>query len=369
LLLIFDERKVDMTEPTVMTVRGPVAASELGPVLPHEHVFIDLNLYVEELGRFKELPIVDDPVDLSTLKTVRNDPYSNRDNCVLDDPELMIEELMEFKNAGGGTVVDLTNADLGPQPEKLKLVSERTGLNIVLGNGHYVSFGQPPELASWDIQTIENRLVDEIENGFGDTGIRPGIIGEIGTTMPIHPDEEKVLRAAARAHHRTGLTITVHVHPPTRGGFEVLDILAQEEVDLTRVVLGHVDTALAHDDIDITEAIEYHKQLAERGPYIEYDLCGNSNLFSDGAHSWWFPSDRERCKGLAALIEAGFGEQLLISQDVGHKFYLSSFGGWGFAHVLTLFKGMMERAGISEEWHNRITHDNPRRMLTGVAAD
>lgn len=358
-----------MAEPTVMTVRGPVAASELGAVLPHEHVFIDLNLYVDELSRFKELPLEHAPVDLSTLKTVRNDPYGNRDNCVLDDPELAIRELAEFKDAGGGTVVDLTNADLGPQPEKLVEVSERTGLNIVLGNGHYVSFGMPKELASWDLKTIEDRLVDEIENGFGDTGIRPGIIGEIGTTMPIHTDEEKVLLAAARAHHRTGLTITIHVHPPTRGGYEVLDILEQEEVDLTRVVLGHVDTALAHDDIDINQAIDYHKALAEKGPYIEYDLCGNSNLFSDGAHSWWFPSDRERVMGLKALIEAGFGDQLLISQDVGHKHYLSSYGGWGFGHVLTLFKSMMERAGISEEWHHRITHDNPRRMLTGVAAD
>jgi phosphotriesterase-related protein len=358
-----------MTEPTVMTVRGPVPANELGAVLPHEHVFIDLNLYVDELSRFKELPLENAPVDLSTLKTVRNDPYGNRDNCVLDDPELAIAELMEFKEAGGGTVVDLTNADLGPQPEKLVEVSERTGLNIVLGNGHYVSFGMPKELAGWDLKTIEDRLVDEIENGFGDTGIRPGIIGEIGTTMPMHADEEKVLRAAARAHHRTGLTITVHVHPPTRGGFEVLDILEQEEVDLTRVVLGHVDTALAHDDIDINQAIDYHKALAEKGPYIEYDLCGNSNLFSDGAHSWWFPSDRERVKGLAALIGAGFGEQLLISQDVGHKHYLSSYGGWGFAHVLTLFKSMMERGGISPEWHDQITRKNPRRMLTGVAAE
>lgn len=356
-----------MSEPTVMTVRGPVAAGDLGPVLPHEHIFIDLNLYVDEVSRFKELPIEHEPVSLENLKTVRNDPYANRDNCVLDDPDLMVKELLEFKEAGGGTVVDLTNADLGPQPEKLVEVSERTDLHIVLGNGHYVNYGHDPRVASWDIKTIEDRLVDEVENGFGDTGIKPGILGEIGTTMPIHPDEEKVLRAAARAQHRTGLTLSIHIHPPTRGSFEVLDILDQEEVDPTRVVLGHLDTALAHDDITIAEAIDYHKVLADRGVYIEYDLCGNTNLFDNGLYSWWFPSDRERVQGLKALIEAGYGDQLLICQDVGHKFYLSSYGGWGFGHVLTLFKTMMERGGISAEWHDRITRVNPRRMLTGVA--
>jgi phosphotriesterase-related protein len=358
-----------VSEPTVMTVRGPVAASDLGPVLPHEHIFIDLNCYVDELARHRALPIVDEPVSLANLKIVKNDPYANRDNCLLDDPELMISELMEFKDAGGGTVVDLTNADLGPQPEKLVEVSERTGLHIVQGAGHYVSFAHPAELASWDIQKIEDRFVKEIEVGFGDTGIRAGIIGEIGTLSPIHPDEEKVLRAAARAHHRTGLTISVHVHPPTRGAFEVLDILEEEEVDLTRVVLGHLDTALAHDDIDIAQAIDYHKQLADRGPYIEYDLCGNTSFFSEGTHSWWFPSDRERCRGIASLIDAGHGDQVLISQDVGHKYYLSSYGGWGFAHVMTLFKDMLATAGVGDDWHDRITRANPRRMLTGISED
>lgn len=355
-----------MEEPTVMTVTGPVPASSLGPTLPHEHVFIDLNCYVDEQARYRDLPIVDEPVSLATLKDVRNNPYGNRDNCVLDDVDLMVGELGEFKAAGGGTVVDTTNADLGPQPLGLREVSERTGLNIVAGCGHYVSFAQPPQMESWTIQTIEDRLVGEIEHGFGDTGVRAGIIGEIGTLSPIHPQEEKVLRAAARAHHRTGLTISVHVHPPTRGAHDVLDILEQEEVDLTRVVLGHVDTALAHDDIDIATAIDYHKALADRGPFIEYDLCGNSGFFSDGAHSWWFPSDRERCLGVARLVEAGFGDQLLISQDVGHKHYLSSYGGWGFAHILTQFKEMLATFGVGDDWHDRITRDNPRRMLTGV---
>lgn len=103
-----------MSELTVMTVLGPVPVSELGPVLPHEHVFIDLSCYVHELGSFTELPIRDEPVSLANLKGVRNNPYGNMDNCVLDDADLMVGECKEFKDAGGGTLVDATNADLGP---------------------------------------------------------------------------------------------------------------------------------------------------------------------------------------------------------------------------------------------------------------
>lgn len=348
-----------------MTVQGPVPASDLGPTLPHEHVFLDLNCYVDELLTYRELPIVDEVVTLANLKQVRNNPYGNRDNCVLDNMDLMATELAEFKDAGGGTLVDTTNGDLGPQPANLKALSERTGLHMVAGCGHYVSFAHPPELASQTVDDIAARLISEIRDGFGDTGVRPGIIGEIGTKDPLHPDEAKVLRAAAAAHHATGLTISVHVHPPTRGAHDVLDILESEGVDLRRVVLGHLDAALSHDDIDLAQAIDYHKALADRGPYIEYDLCGNSGFFSDGAHSWWFPSDRERCIGISRLIDAGYGEQLLISQDVGHLYYLSSYGGWGFAHVLTQFKDMLAAAGVSEKWHDQLTRKNPATMLTG----
>jgi phosphotriesterase-related protein len=216
------------------------------------------------------------------------------------------------------------------------------------------------------VEQIADGLVDQIENGIAGSDIRPGIIGEIGTTWPLHPNEEKVLRAAAIAHRHSGLAISVHVHPPTRSGHGVLDILEEEGVDLSRVVLGHVDAAIAHADIGFSEAIEYHRSLAERGAFIEYDLCGNSGYFTDGANSWWLPSDRERCKALAELAGQGFVESLLISQDVGHKHYLTEFGGWGYAHVLTGFKRMLADFGFGDDAHDQVTRRNPARMLSGA---
>lgn len=352
--------------PTVMTVLGPIASTQLGPTLPHEHLFIDLLAYVEELARYRPSDILDDAVGLANLHAIRSNPYGNRANCVLDDVELACREVELFRAAGGRTVVDVTNHDIGSDPVALREVAHRTGVNIVAGVGHYVNFAQGLEVQSQSVARIADGLLAEIENGIAGSGIRPGIIGEIGTTWPLHPNEEKVLRAAAIAQRLSGLAITIHVHPPTRSGHGILDILEDENVDLDRVVLGHVDAALAHPDIELADAIDYHRSLAARGAFLEYDLCGNSGYFSDGANSWWLPSDRERCKAIAELVSRGYAGSLLISQDVGHKHYLAEYGGWGYAHVLTGFRTMLADFGVDAQTHERITRRNPARMLTGV---
>lgn len=348
-----------------MTVLGPVPAADLGPTLPHEHLFINLLAYVDELARHRPSPLIDEQLGLANLGALRSNPYGNRDNCILDDAELAVREVQHLYANGGRTIIDQTNHDIGSSPARLKEVAERLPVHIIAGCGHYVNFAQKADLSSRSVAEVADGLVAEITEGLDGTDIRPGIIGEIGTTTPMHPTERKSLQAAGRAHLATDLTIAVHVHPPTRGGHEVLDILEAENVPLNRVVLCHLDAALAHNDIELNEAIDYHIALAERGAYIEYDLCGNSGFFTDGANAWWLPSDRERCKGIAALVAAGFADQLLISQDVGHKHYLTEFGGWGYSHVLTDFKFMLEHFGVDADVHDTITRKNPARMLTG----
>lgn len=350
----------------IMTVLGRIAGDELGVTLPHEHLLIDLSAYVEELSRFQPSAQLEAPVGLTNLGTVRGNPYANRDNCVLDSTDLAVREIELFTRAGGRSIVDLTNSDIGRSPGQLRAIAEASGVHIVAGSGHYVNFAQPDRVRAQSLGQIADALTDEIENGIGESGVRPGIIGEIGTTMPLHPNEEKVLRASARAHARTGLTIAVHVHPPTRSGHDVLDILEDEGVDLRRVMLCHLDAALAHNDIEFDDAVEYQVSLARRGAYIAYDLCGNSGYFTDGANSWWLPSDRERCKAIARIVDAGFAGSLLISHDVGHKHYLSEYGGWGFAHVLTVFRDMLSAFGVGDQVHSQIVSENPARMLTGA---
>ncbi|WP_169747829.1 phosphotriesterase family protein [Pseudonocardia acaciae] len=350
-----------------MTVTGPVDSSELGLTLSHEHLLIDLTRYVERPADASGARFVDEPVRMDNLDRVRRGPYSNLDNCLLGDVELAIDEIDQFRRLGGRTVVDATNADIGRDPRGLREIAAATGLNIVAGCGHYVHAAHPEELASATVEDIDARLVRELTTGIDGTDIRAGIIGEIGTTDPLHPRERTVLHAAALAHRETGAPVSVHVHPPTRYAHDILDLLEADGVDPSHVVLGHLDGTLAHTDIDFDGAVEHHRSLAARGCFIEYDLCGNNGYFRHNGLEWWLPSDQQRALALRRLIDAGHGHQLLLSHDVGHKHYLTRYGGWGYAHILRTMTSIMAACGIAPAQIDAILRDNPARMLSGRA--
>jgi len=160
----------------IMSVTGPVLPGDLGVVLPHEHVFADL---VREY----------------------------RGTGLLNDEHLACRELEAFAAAGGTTLVDLTLDEIGRNPPALRRVAEAAGVTIIMGCGHY----RDPYLdrAWFDRHTVEaiaDEMVRDVEEGVRDTGIRAGIIGEIGADKwYISAAEERSFRAAARAHRRTGL--------------------------------------------------------------------------------------------------------------------------------------------------------------------
>lgn len=349
--------------PDVMTVLGPMPASELGTTITHEHLFIDLSCYLRPPARPEDDPLFFAPVEIGNLYALRRDAYSNRDNCILDDVELACREVEVFKRHGGRTIVDVTLVDIGRDVRSLAEVSRRTGVNVVAGCGHYIVSAFPSGVAERSEDEIYAELMGEIDDGIDGTGIRPGIIGEIGSGDPIHSQEKKVLRAAARAQIASGLAITVHVHAPGRRGNEVLDILIGEGVKPERIILDHIDASLAHLDIEFAQAMDYILSLAERGCFIEFDLCGNAGRFVTTDHTYWMPSDRERAKALALMCKAGHGDQILLSQDVGHKHYLQEYGGWGYSHVLTEFDACMLEAGLDRSTIDKFFNDNPARAL------
>ncbi len=348
----------------VMTVLGPKPANELGVTITHEHLFIDLSCYFREAQSEEAARAFAEPVTLANLYQMRRDPYGSRDNCILDDPALAAREVEIFRRAGGRTIVDVTLPDIGRDVRKLQEVSRRTGVNIVAGCGHYIVSAWPPDLVDRSEDELARELIREIREGVEDTGVRPGIIGEIGTSNPIHPVEKRMLRAAAFAQRETGLAVTVHVHPPGRRGHEVLDILTGEGVPADRIILDHIDAALAHADIDFAQGVDYIASLAGRGCYVEFDLCGNSGYFGTSEASWWLPSDRERAKAIAWLCRHGHDRQILLSQDVGHKHYLQEYGGWGYGHVLTDFSHHLKEAGVETATISRFFVDNPAKVLS-----
>jgi phosphotriesterase-related protein len=356
---------------SVITVAGPISPDKLGITLTHEHCLIDLRPYwrvPEEEARRKSAEAA---VEITTIGQSRRNPLGNRDNLLLSDAELATKELLEFRSLGGSSVVDLTLSDIGRDAMALQALAHATGLNIIAGCGHYIQISHPQELAGESIDSIEVRLLREVQRGIGETDIRAGVLGEIGTSCPIHKDEEKVLRAAGRVHKKTGVAIAVHLSPAPQlnqwMGPAVLDILESEGVSPARVLLCHLDNMLAPGE-DFLSAVNLHRDLAKRGCFIGYDGCGKEHYFPSGSRaafpSFWCPQDRERAKAASVLCEDGFDGQLLLSHDVCFKIELIRYGGFGYGHILRTFRSNLLDYGLGTEEIDKIMTENPRRWLT-----
>jgi len=354
---------------SAMTVLGPVPADDLGVTLTHEHILSDLTCFHRPPGSDEEARFAEQPLDITMLGKVRRDPTLNRDNCVLADLSLAVEELKEFRDLGGQTIVDVSLPDIGRDATGLAQIARATELHIVCGCGHLLHFTQPPGVEVESEETVAERLVAELTEGIADTGILPGIIGEIGVSDPPHPLEEKVLRAAVRAQKETGRPLSVHTNLGTRNGHQALQILEEADADMDRVVLGHLDFALGHPDVTFEQALEYHLSLARSGCFIEYDTVGADTYFraTEQEPAFWCPSDRERAAAVVRLFEAGAGDQILLSQDICLKHYLKRYGGYGYGHILREFQTNLRDAGLDREAVDRLLVANPRRMLTGAA--
>jgi phosphotriesterase-related protein len=166
-----DERlpPTPVTNAQVTTVLGPVAADDLGIVLPHEHLVVNTSVYYQAPADEAARELAESPVEITKLGLLRRNLFALRDNLVLTDLELAVSEADEFRRLGGGTIVDLTLPDVGRDPRALQAVSRRTGLNVVMGCGHYVHLAHPPSLRDEPVESIAERLLDELWNGAGDT--------------------------------------------------------------------------------------------------------------------------------------------------------------------------------------------------------
>jgi phosphotriesterase-related protein len=305
-----------------MTVSGPIPPEKLGFTLPHEHVGIAL-WHVERRWDYWELT---------------------------PDDDLILEELRELRRRGGGTLVELTLDGVGRDPHRLRRLASATGLNIVMGAGWYRGAHYPAELL------VERRTVDELadlivrefENGVGDTGIRPGIIGEIGTDKPwVSPAEERVHRAAARASLRTGMAITTHgVQSPV--GLAQLKIFTEEGVDPSRVVIGHADSY--HD-------LDFYLRVLDAGANLEFDFLGHR--FGVEEHL-----EPRLVETIVELLEREYASQLLLSQDVCHNRQLKANGGFGYVYLHQHFLPTLRTAAVGEGEIRTMTIDNPARILT-----
>ena len=303
----------------VQTVRGAVAPGDLGFTLPHEHTKCSL-WWIENRWDYWEL--------------------------IGDEPRIN-EELGAYKALGGGAVVDVTPVGIGRDLERLTRLSQATGLHIVAGAGWYRQAYYPAE-ARIDRRSIDD-LADEIVQEFVDGPVRPGIIGEIGTDKPwVTAQEERVFRAAARAALRTGASVTTHA-VQSDVGLAQLDILEDEGLDPARVVIGHCDSH---------PRIEHWREIVRRGAHVEADFLGMSFTPLERA------GEPNVIELIATLLNEGFEQQILLSQDVCHDSQLASYGGNGYTYLQRSFLPRLIAAGVDAATINTITVENPSRLLT-----
>src|ERR1700722_17226652 len=312
----------------VETVRGPVDVAALGTTLMHEHVFV-LN---EEI----------------------------RQNYPADwDEEVRVSHAVAQLNkavAGGiTTIADPTVIGLGRDISRIKRVAAQTPLNIIVATGLY-TFNDVPfyfryrsrRLTASREDPMTELFVADLTSGIADTGVRAAFlkcaVDEPGLTRGV----ERVLRAVARAHVLTGAPVTVHTHPATRNGLDVVRVLREEGADLTRVVIGHSG--------DSKDA-DYLAELADAGCLLGMDRFGIGMS----------PSLERRADIIAALCERGYADSMVLSHDAAcyidwYPHDDAKAGNYLYIHEHVL-PALTER-GVTAEQLEAMLAGNPRRYFT-----
>jgi 5-phospho-D-xylono-1,4-lactonase len=311
-----DEEPFDLSRPHVMTALGPIEPGDLGLTLHHEHV-------------------VCKPLDVGT-----DDP-----DLMLDDPARSLAELEDAFNVGLRAIVDMTPVDYGRDLDDVTWVARRSPVHLVLVTGHHKERHAEPFVGDATVDEIAARNVRELTEGIDGTAVKAGAI-KAGTSLNrITPVEERVLRAAARAHLATGAPISTHTDRGTMA-LEQLAILRAEGVDPARVIVGHLDFAL-------DEA--YLRRVLETGAFVSFDQISKTK----------YAPDEARATMIKTLADAGHTDQLLLSGDLARRSYLKAYGGGpGWSYLVEQFPVLLMETGLDAPTVRRLFVDNPARALT-----
>jgi len=297
-------------------VLGDIDPESLGFIAPHEHL-----------------------ITFPPMR-VRSDP-----DYRLQDVDKAVEEVALFKQAGGTLLAEMTTEGYGRDVKALQRISKETGVHIVSTTGFIMESLFPPVAFNSTREQLVDLFVHDVCESMDGTDVKAGLI-KCGTSYDrMSRTEEKVIRAAAKAHQVTGATISTH----TMGGtmaFTQVEVFKSEGVDLSRVIIGHMDRNSLN--------IGYLKLLAKSGVYLELDNIGKTKYYPDSL----------RIDMIKQLIDLGFIKQILLADDNGRQSYFASYGGGpGLDYVPKVFVRMMREAGISDKDIKQLTVFNPRTAL------
>jgi phosphotriesterase-related protein len=300
----------------IMTVRGPIPPGLFGMALPHEHVLVDF-IGADKTGRHRY-----DPDDVFRV---------------------MLPYLKEAREQGWTGFVDCTPAYLARDPAVLRRISEASDLHILTNTGYYKEPFLPPHAFTDSVDALADRWVREFEEGIDGTGIRPGFIKIAVNPGPLVPIQQKIVRAAARAHRRTGLTVASHTVAGV-AALEELDLVEKEGMDPGRFIVVHADGEPDR---------EFHQKIARRGAWVEFDGVGGRPT-------------AEHVAMILAFLERSGPDRLLLSHDAGWYNVGEPDGGRqrGFTSLVSDLLPALRDRGVKEELLRQILTTNPARAYT-----
>jgi len=333
----------------IQTVSGPIAPQALGPTLMHEHIFLDIvppELAAEE----RDWP----ELTLDNLWEIAHLSLDYAPKFRLDEPDVARAEVARV-GAVGGAMVELTNTGIKPQPEAVRLVSEQTGVPIVMGSGNYVEAYQDASFASATVDQLAAEIMTQLAEGAWGSDVRSGIIGEIGCQSPWTENEQRAMCAAVVAQRESGAAITVHPGRHADQPMEVMDLIRREGGDAERTIICHIDRTIFDS--------ERLYALADTGCVLEFDLFGMEQTHYPLADID-LPNDGARLGLIRGLFDRGHRDQVVISHDICFRTRLRRYGGHGYDHIFLSVLPLMLRRGFSRADVDTIMIETPRRLLT-----
>jgi len=323
--------------PAVETVRGPVDVAELGRTLMHEHVFVLSPEHVANYG---------------------TGAWWDEEERVAD----AVARLRELRDLGVTTIADPTVWGLGRDVPRIRRIAEQVpGLNIIVATGVYTYNDLPfqflhrgPGTLVGGPEPMVADFVRDLTEGIADTGVKAAFLKCAVDAPGLTPGVERVLRAVAAAHRETGAPITVHTHSAGETGRPVLELLAKEGVDLTKVVVGH-----AGDSNDL----DYLTALADTGAILGMDRFGLDVLNPTA----------DRVATVAALCERGYADRMVLSHDA--SCFIDWFGpdprkvreiapNWHYRHIHDDVLPALRKAGVSDAQIDQMLVATPRRYFS-----
>jgi len=339
----------------IQTVTGPITPAELGPTLMHEHLLINLAppAMREEAHASGGHSDKVDVCDCFKLNWGQKVLYSN---YVLEEDEVILAELAEMAAAGGRALVELTVGGLMPDPKGLARLSEKSGVHIIMGCGHYVEAYQDPSNFQRTDEQFADEMIEHLTIGAWGTEVKAGIIGEIGCQWPWTDLEKRVMRGALMAQQATGAAINVHPGRAVEQPFEIAAFVRAFGADPGRVIISHLDRTFPRDDDFL--------RLADTGCVVELDLFGQEATNYLGDPNFDMPNDGIRLKTIRKLIDHGHLHRIAISHDICMRARLCKFGGHGYQHIFANIVPLMLRRAFDQEEIDAILISNPARLLS-----